>query len=538
MGQGNPMDESDKIRRLAWWLALAAATVGALVLIGWLFDLPALKSLSPHLIAMKANTALAILLGGMALCLLQGAHPSEKRRRIALILSGLVSLIAALTLSEYVFVKNLGIDQFLVKEPAHAVGTVIPGRMAPNTALYFLLLGLALLTQKQLGRLSQALSATALSIALLAASGYLYGVTSLTGMAAYTRMAPNTALVFLLIAASALLLRTDTGFISLLLSKNLGGTLTRQLLPFAITVPMVIGYLKVHVERQGMLSNASGSAFVTLANTLFFTTLIWLSGRSLSRLDETLRSSEAAHRDHLEEQIRERTAQLTKALQVKSDFTNMVAHELKVPLTVIKASTSIIREGMTGSVNEEQQKILETIARNVDRQSRLIDAVLNVHRLESGQMAFDMKEGDISAVIAEVRQTMRTLAQDKGLNILLQLEDALPKVRFDGDKIVEVLMNLLSNAIEATSAGAITISANRTSDTLQISVKDTGRGIKPEDTPKLFRQFTQLEKKAGGTGLGLAISKMLIEGHGGKLWAESRFGEGTTFHFTLPLTSA
>ena len=123
----------------------------------------------------------------------------------------------------------------------------------------------------------------------------------------------------------------------------------------------------------------------------------------------------------------------------------------------------------------------------------------------------------------------------KGLAFELQLCDDLPRVKFDRDKIIQVLTNLLNNAFKFTEKGGIIVSTSRGDNFIQVMVKDTGPGIKKEDMPKLFQEFTQLQRKVGGTGLGLSICKKIIEAHRGNIWAESEFGKGTAFCFTLPI---
>jgi signal transduction histidine kinase len=135
---------------------------------------------------------------------------------------------------------------------------------------------------------------------------------------------------------------------------------------------------------------------------------------------------------------------------------------------------------------------------------------------------------------------MRPLTKEKGLELIIELDDAIPLVNFDNDKIIQVLTNLVNNAIKFTETGSIKITTSRTEDNIITAVKDTGSGIKQEDISKLFVEFQQLatkdaERKVGGTGLGLVISKKIVESHGGRIWAESDYGKGTTFYFELPV---
>jgi len=232
---------------------------------------------------------------------------------------------------------------------------------------------------------------------------------------------------------------------------------------------------------------------------------------------------------------------LQEASRAKTQFTEMVSHELRTPLAAIKEGVSVILDKIAGSINEEQQKYLDVAKKNVDRLDRLISAVLDFQKLESGKMEFKIEENDLNEVVKEIQETMYLVAEKKNLDFACQLDKGLPRVKFDRDKITQVLTNLVDNALKFTEKGSITITTGKRDNFIQVVVKDTGPGIKEEDIPKLFQQFRQLQRKMGGTGLGLSICKQIIEAHKGKIWAESppagaagKFSKGTAFYFTIP----
>jgi PAS domain S-box-containing protein len=230
---------------------------------------------------------------------------------------------------------------------------------------------------------------------------------------------------------------------------------------------------------------------------------------------------------------------LKASTEIKSKFTSTVSHELRSPMAVIKESINLVLEGLVGDVNTEQKDILNTAKNNIDRLGRLINNVLDFQKIEAGKMDLDIKEYDLNEIVLATSKEMNILAENKGLSFEVNIDESIAKINFDKDRIVQVLTNLLSNAIKFTEKGGISVSTERQDNTAHISVKDTGLGMPPGDIPKLFQAFEQLSagigKKRGGTGLGLAISKEIILAHNGKIWAESQLGEGTTFHFTLPI---
>ncbi|MDD5422588.1 MAG: sensor histidine kinase [Candidatus Omnitrophica bacterium] len=230
---------------------------------------------------------------------------------------------------------------------------------------------------------------------------------------------------------------------------------------------------------------------------------------------------------------------LEEALKIRFMFTSTVSHELRTPLAAIKESLSIVLDGIAGGISDQQKEFLDMAKRNVDRLARLINDILDFHKLESGKMSLTMVLNDINKTVEEVASAMNPLIKSKGLSISMELAGNLPEIMFDKDKIVQVLTNIIDNAVKFTERGEITIRTKQGDNFIQVSVQDTGRGIKQENMSRLFMQFEQLqesgERKVGGTGLGMAISKEIISKHKGKIWAESEAGIGTTFNFILPV---
>jgi signal transduction histidine kinase len=226
-------------------------------------------------------------------------------------------------------------------------------------------------------------------------------------------------------------------------------------------------------------------------------------------------------------------------MKMKSKFLSMASHELRNPLTAIKEGISIVLDGTDGVINAQQKEHLGIVKIEVDRLVQMSSDILDFQKLEDGEIHFNMKQNDINEAAREAYNIMHSLCEHKGLILSLRLEEGLPKVKFDMDKIREVMDNLLSNAIKFTDEGSITVRTFKEESAVHVSVEDTGMGIKKEDIQYLFDSFTKLSsakvKDARGTGLGLAICKEIIEGHKGKIWAESEPEKGSTFHFILPI---
>lgn len=226
--------------------------------------------------------------------------------------------------------------------------------------------------------------------------------------------------------------------------------------------------------------------------------------------------------------------------EAQKEFTSTVSHELRTPLASIKSTVDLVLSGAPGPLTEDQTKFLQKTKNNVDRLNRLINDILDLTKLESGKTELKMVFHNMAKVIAEDLENHTEAAAAKGLALKADISDNLPEIPMDVDKIHQVLNNLLSNAIKFTEQGGvmITCKSNREQNHIEVSVADTGPGIRAEDKDKLFHKFQQLgdpNQHVGGTGLGLAICKEIVSRHGGKIWVDSQEGEGSCFRFVLPI---
>ena len=226
--------------------------------------------------------------------------------------------------------------------------------------------------------------------------------------------------------------------------------------------------------------------------------------------------------------------------KMKSDFVSNVSHELRTPLTAIKGSVDNMLDGLTGSLNEKQIRYLARIKSNTDRLSRLINDLLDLSRIESGRVEVRPTIVPLAALAEEVAEHLKAVAAEKMIQIEVPSPDRSLTVWADRDKVTQILMNLIGNAVKFTpQEGKVTVAMEKNGiEDVRISVADTGPGIQPEETNKIFVKFYQVanieKQRPKGSGMGLAISKALVEMHGGKIWVESELGRGSTFYFTLP----
>lgn len=231
--------------------------------------------------------------------------------------------------------------------------------------------------------------------------------------------------------------------------------------------------------------------------------------------------------------------ELKEVMETKSRFISTVSHELRTPLTSMKEAISIVSDGVAGKVNKDQRHFLNIAKRNIDRLARLINEVLDFQKLSANKMKFQMQENDIRKVVKDACYTMALYAKKKRVKLSIKLDDDLPKARFDSDGIMQVLTNLISNAVKVTpEKGQVSIFVQHKGEDLVIRVSDTGMGIPKKELPKIFDRFHQVHQpgqQIKGTGLGLAIVKKIVMMHGGRMEVESEVNQGTTFTAFLPL---
>jgi signal transduction histidine kinase len=238
-------------------------------------------------------------------------------------------------------------------------------------------------------------------------------------------------------------------------------------------------------------------------------------------------------------EIEDKSRQLEEESQHKSQFLANMSHELRTPLNAILGYTELMADGAYGEPSEKMLGILKRLEANGRHLLGLINDVLDLSKIEAGQLVLELSDYCIRDIAQTVRSTLEPLASDKKLAFKLELAPDLPPGHGDGRRLTQVLINLVGNAIKFTDAGEVAIKAEANNGSFHVSVRDTGPGISAADQAKLFQEFQQADnaitRKKGGTGLGLAISKRIIEMHGGRIWVESQVGQGSTFTFALPV---
>ncbi len=298
----------------------------------------------------------------------------------------------------------------------------------------------------------------------------------------------------------------------------------------------------VKILFTGYTDFSAAEEAINVGEVYRFISKPWKTTELLSTIRQCIEHYDLLLRAKTKEEELELSNKKLKAMyEVQKEFTSTVSHELRTPLASIKTAIDLVVRKMVGEITPEQSEVLGRAKKNVDRLKRLIDDILDLTKMESGKLQMNFMVNNINNVIKETVESQKDVATSRGLYLKFELDENLPPVPIDTDRITQVMNNLLNNAIKFTKKGGITIATvNKTEGNhILVSVKDTGRGIAASGMSRVFEKFQQIESaeknEEGGTGLGLAICRQIIERHGGKIWVESKEGEGTIFSFILPI---
>jgi signal transduction histidine kinase len=241
-------------------------------------------------------------------------------------------------------------------------------------------------------------------------------------------------------------------------------------------------------------------------------------------------------------EIEEKSRQLEEASQHKSQFLANMSHELRTPLNAILGYTELILDEIYGDVPERIAETLERVQTSGRHLLGLINDVLDLSKMEAGQLVLAPQEYALADVIQTVHTAVESLASEKGIGLRTEAQSDMPMGYGDDRRLVQVILNLVGNAIKFTDQGSVEVRAAEVDGRFELSVVDTGFGIAPEDQAKIFEEFQQVDntstRKKGGTGLGLSISRRIVELHGGHITVESDVGKGSTFKVTVPINAS
>ncbi|HEX6245344.1 MAG TPA: histidine kinase dimerization/phospho-acceptor domain-containing protein, partial [Polyangiales bacterium] len=448
-----------------------AAGVGGLALLAFVRGrYRAQPAFLPYSPAMRPNTALCLVLLAISLLLLRIRPPGSRGARIALACAGLSTLVALLTLAEYLLGTPFGIDELLVQVPR--------ARMSPITACALASVG-CVLGLSAWGRgpvtLHQALLTGTGVLSLLPIMGYLYNAPFLYSPGALTAVAPGTGFGLLCLAIAGFALREDEGLWPLLTGDTAGSTLLRRALPLVVLLPVGFGWLRLEAERLGNIGHELGVALIAITTVLTFAALLVWWARGLRHQDRarrlaTVKLREA--RDTLEVRVQERTRELSQSeaelrgtardllaakelaertMQARTDFLARVSHEIRTPLNGVVGMLEI---ALRSDLTPAQRGYVQTARSSATALLALISDVLDFAKVDAGKLLIESTHFRLRDCVALALRDSAPAAHQKGLELYLSVEPGVPDGLIgDGQRLRQVLTNLVSNAVKFTQRG-------------------------------------------------------------------------------------
>jgi signal transduction histidine kinase/ActR/RegA family two-component response regulator len=508
--------------------------LGILVLLGWLWKIALLTAFFPGPITMKPNTAIGFVFLGLALFLLTRYSKARSTQLWCAASATVVILVGLVTLSEYLFHSDLGIDQFLFKD---VVQSTYPGRMAHITAFNFCIAGLSVLLlalSEKRASIAQALAATTGLSSIFAIIGYLYGVPVLYGSIEYTSMALHTGLGFLAGSLSVLFCRPDLGLMSVLTNPYPGGWLASKLLPVAALAPAGLGAVCIH---SGLFSSdvRLNIACLVVSQMVLFMALVWVLAFVLNRAEaEKATAQEALARS-------EKLLQQSQKMEAIGLLAGGVAHDFNNLLAVINGYSDLLLE--RGDLPESDRRSLEQIKQAGGSAASLTRQLLMLSR----QQVVEPVVLNINQTVGNLDKMLRRLIKEN-IHFSFVLDPQLDRVKADPGQIEQIVLNLVVNARDAMpNGGTLHIQTKNVEKSnsqsgpgaspsrfVLLEVTDTGTGMDQQTQAHIFEPFFTTKAVGKGTGLGLATVYGIVKQSGGHIEVQSAPGRGSSFQIYLP----
>ena len=528
--------------------ALVDVVVGAGVLgVGWWMDVARVRQVLPGQESMKANTAVGLLLLGVA------ALPWSRRRPVRQVAGVLLLFLGVATLGQFATGLDLGIDQLLASDPA--VSGSGPGRMSLSTAVAFTLVACSVLVMpsrrgpdiERRATIGTLTAFVAGLIALMNLMAYVFGSVAEPGVAPTTQMALNTSVGLLFGCFAAIDANAIAGPMSPVYSTTAAGRVVRALGPVTAVGLLVSGGIVAALGRSGLVESARTE--LALQATLGVTAVMIVVMLVARRLEAAVAEAEASRREllvlnaELEQRVAERTAQLdaTVADLERSNaeleqFAYVASHDLQEPLRMVSSFVQRIGDRYGDDLDERGQEYVRLAVDGAQRMSALIDALLRYSRV--GRAELELQEVDVGELLDDVLQTFVRRLDEAGGSV--EVETPMPRLVADPTLLRQVLQNLVGNALKFARPDVppvVHVRAHRDGDAWVLEVEDDGIGIDPRFRDEVFRMFRRLNARRsyGGTGIGLSITQRIVERHGGDITVGDPTGtDGTRMVVRLP----
>ena len=529
---------------MALALSSAVAVSALTVLLGWMLNNELLRHLVVSSVVMLPLTAVGFLCAATALGIRAAGLERSEWQWIERVLSAFVLVLGITMLVQRLGGFELPVNLLLFPHALHDYPYRPYGLMAGNSAVAFTLMGAAFCVRDTTirdRRLANGFALAIVAVAAVALVGYAYGARSLYSYDRYAEMALSTASRFLAVGVGAIVAAPERGLGALLDPNDAGSVFTRRMLPAALTIPILLGFLWLIGRRFELVGRETGIAIVVVSIAGVYTALLLHSARSVSALDR--------ERAGALDEAQRAQAQAEAANRAKSDFLMMMSHELRTPLNAIRGYTQLIELGVRGPITEAQRADLVRIRRSEEHSTESSAIFLDFASIERGRFTYHIAPVVLQPLLNDAMSAVTSLVNAKSIRIAIHNDESADRqsiddpehrtsILADAQKLRQSIINLLANAIGRSSTGElVTIALQSLHGGIHLSVADTGRHIPSDQLEKIFDPFTQVDstltRTTHGVGLGLAISRQLLRGMGYEIRVESEGAVGARFSVLL-----
>lgn len=512
-------------------MQLISLLAGVCTFLTGLISLAAWLTAQPLLLGFKSIPAFPFMCAGLALLSLQARKIKGAVHTLGLLLSVALLAIAGHDLFDLLSASS----QESLDAISGGFSFSLFGSLAANDALSLLLISIALLCVDLPGkrfRLADFFTICAAFMSMMTLLGVIFGIPGFCIFISCLRISLLEGLTIAVLSLGVLFVRPEQGLASIMTRDTAGGVLARRLLPSAVLLPLLLGWLRMEGEKYKLYTSEMGLTLLVAMLVLIFLTVICWNAWSIDRMDRARLQA-----------IDEMEAEIARRKEVEQrfkDFYSAVSHELRSPITSIQGALQLIDQSPRDTV--PVQDLVQTADISCARLLRLINDLLDVKQIEEGKLTLNLVLVDTLELASLAVDGLKGMAHDAGVSLNLVIE-AIGYVKADEDRLIQVLTNLIANAIKfSKSQDIVTVKVSQVSkDVIRFSVRDNGPGIAPAEQHKIFGKFEKVNEQDGvkrkGAGLGLSISKGIIEEHGGTIGFDTEINKGSEFWFELPSTS-
>ncbi|MBI2812086.1 MAG: HAMP domain-containing histidine kinase [Candidatus Melainabacteria bacterium] len=506
---------------------ISTSLIGAVSLLAW-------TSGSSALVAFKSIPAVPFIISGLALCALQSRKLKTPVHIAGWGFAAVLCFISGHDLVDLLMASS----QDSLESMSGGFAFSVLNSLAANDALSLLLISIALLCvdlPNKRFRLADPFTIVAAFLSMMTLLGVIFGIPGFCVFISCLRISLLEGIAIAALSLGVLFIRPEQGLASIMTRDTAGGVLARRLLPAAVLLPLLLGWLRMQGEHLKLYTSEMGLTLLVSALVLIFMTVISVNAWSIDRMDRArLRAIK-----EMEEEI----ARRKEVEQRFKDFYSNVSHELRSPITSIQGALQLIEHTMDSQSSQQTIELVGTADISCARLLRLINDLLDVKQIEEGKLHINVARIDTLEVVTMAVDGLKGMAHDADVSLNVVM-DALGFVMADEDRIIQVLTNLISNAIKFSKVkDQIVVKISQpNAECIRFAVKDSGPGIAEDQQHKIFGKFEKIDEQDGlkrkGSGLGLAISKGIVEEHGGSIGFNTEIGKGTEFWFELPVADS